>query len=100
MNSTSRPNAQTRLLTHEQSYRRAEAYLKKYPNRYLIPLRPSSKRTWLIDWPHAASNDLRQIEQWATEFKAIGPEWACALWMSRLIDMDVDTKTKGGVKKL
>jgi len=100
MNNTSRPNAQTRLLTHEQSYRRAEAYIKKHPNRFLIPLRPGSKETWLKDWPHAASNDLRDIERWATDFKAIGPDWACAGWKSCLLNMDMDTKTKNGVKKI
>lgn len=79
----------------------ALAYLLRYPNRYLFPIKAGAKFPPLIkNNLNDASNDPKQIAAWVEKFTnkktGMGPNWGLALKKSGLFVADIDTNPKKG----
>jgi hypothetical protein len=81
----------------------ALAYLLRYPNRYLFPIKAGAKYPPLVKDNLAgnASNDPEQIKKWVKQFTrkdGVGPNWGVALKKSGLFVVDIDcNQAKGKV---
>lgn len=83
-------------LTFQQSLDLALDYIAFNPTRYIFPIKAGAKFPPLIkDNLEQASNDPKQIEEWARKWP--GCNWGVAHRKSRLMVADIDVKPgKGG----